>query len=165
VGGAPAPSLESLLAPRSWQGIEYRPLDPGQADARKLFDYAAVWIPSAAGEVGWGAWDNDRLTGAILLEPAGSSGMIYGPLVVETGDPIETASHLLSALLPHAQALGLETLFTRPQGLDRVWIRFGFIPVPEADLPKALKGRPGVGLFGWRGGRAVWSSRKPAGDE
>jgi len=25
-------------------------------------------------------------------------------------------------------------------------------------LPKALRGRPGVGLFGWRGGTALWSA-------
>ena len=45
-----------------------------------------------------------------------------------------------------------------PGGLDRVWVRLGFIPVPEAELPEALRGRPGIGLFGWRGGSALWSA-------
>ena len=32
------------------------------------------------------------------------------------------------------RAAGIDTVFTRPQGLDRLWVRYGFIPVPEADL-------------------------------
>jgi hypothetical protein len=39
-----------------------------------------------------------------------------------------------------------------------VWVREGFIPVPEAELPRELQGRPGLGLFGWRGGTALWST-------
>ena len=159
-------------------GIDYRPIDSAVEAARALFDYAALWAPPPAFDRGWGAWVKEgweaeggagdgveRLIGAILLEVAGPNGMIYGPVVAETGNPIEIASHLLSVLLPHAQTLGVATLFARPQGLDRIWVRFGFIPVPEADLPEALRGRPGAGLFGWRGGSAIWSSRKPAGYE
>jgi hypothetical protein len=41
-----------------------------------------------------------------------------------------------------------------------VWVRFGFIPLPESSLPPALAGRPGVGLFAWRGGSALWSLRE-----
>jgi hypothetical protein len=37
-------------------------------------------------------------------------------------------------------------------------VRLGFIPVPEAELPETLRGRPGIGLFGWRGGSALWSA-------
>jgi hypothetical protein len=90
--------------------------------------------------------------------------MIYGPVVVNHPDPFEVASQLLAATLPHATALGISTVFTRPQGLDRVWVRFGFIPVPERELPKAFKARPGSGLFAWRGGSALWS-RKTGSDE
>ena len=46
--------------------------------------------------------------------------------------------------------------------LDRVWVRFGFIPVPEVALPSALTGRPGVGLYAWRGGSALWTLREAA---
>ncbi|MFZ1059865.1 MAG: hypothetical protein WAP47_11830, partial [Candidatus Rokuibacteriota bacterium] len=96
-------------------------------------------------------------------------GMLHGPVVVPTAgaswEPVEMAARLLAALMPHATGTGIETLFARPQGLDRVWIRFGFIPVPEADLPRAFKGRPGSGLFAWRGGTALWSTRKPPGSE
>lgn len=91
--------------------------------------------------------------------------MIHGPVVVETDDPLEVAAQLLARALPQAAASGAETLFARPQGLERVWVRFGFIPVPEADLPQAFRGRPGVGLFGWRGGSALWTSRRPGADE
>lgn len=86
--------------------------------------------------------------------------MVHGPVVVEAEDPVEIATQLLAAALSHIPAAGIETLFARPQGLDRVWVRFGFIPVPEADLPAAFKGRPGSGLYGWRGGSALWSSRR-----
>jgi len=115
----------------------------------------------------------ERLVGALLLEPhetvgagpgAGATpasvGMVYGPVVVNHPDPFEVASHLLAATLPHATALGIGTLFARPQGLERLWVRFGFIPVPERELPKAFKARPGSGLFAWRGGSALWSTRK-----
>jgi hypothetical protein len=66
----------------------------------------------------------------------------------------------VAAALDHAVALGAETLFTRPQGLDRVWVRFGFIPVPESTLPVGLAGRSGVGLYAWRGGSALWTLRE-----
>ncbi|MFQ5898834.1 MAG: hypothetical protein ACE5JN_11400 [Candidatus Methylomirabilia bacterium] len=100
------------------------------------------------------------MVGALMVERSGSAGLIHGPVVVESGDPIEVAAQLLTAALPDATARGVQTLFARPQGLDRVWVRLGFIPVPEADLPPTLKGRPGMGLFAWRGGSALWSSRR-----
>jgi len=180
-----APSLDVILKPRSWQGVSYRPLTAGGA-ARDLFAYAALWVPPVSpGELGWGAWVTEderaepgerdgrgearvpaeRLLGALLLERHGSVGTLYGPVVVNHPDPYEVASQLMAATLPHATAVGIGTLFTRPQGLDRVWVRFGFIPVPEADLPKVLKGRPGTGLFAWRGGSALWSARKTGSSE
>ena len=60
----------------------------------------------------------------------------------------------------HASASGVVTLFARPQSLDRVWVRFGFIPVPESTLPPDLAGRPGAGLYAWRGGTALWTLRE-----
>lgn len=162
------------------------PLGAGAEEARVLFSYAGAWAPPPApGQVGWGARagrksvggarregerkaagsgedDGERLVGAVFLERSGPAGIVQGPVVVEGADPVEIAAELLAALLAHAGSLGVETLFARPQGLDRVWVRFGFIPVPEADLPRAFKNRPGTGLFAWRGGTALWSSRKPA---
>jgi len=101
------------------------------------------------------------MVGTLLVERSGTIGMIHGPVVVEAEEPLEVAAQLLAAALPHVTAAGVETLFARPQGLDRVWVRFGFIPVPEADLPSAFKGRPGSGLYAWRGGSALWSTRSP----
>jgi hypothetical protein len=145
------------------------------ADARRLFSYAGAWAPPASpGELAWGAWvdrnaegGEQQLVGAVLLERRGGTGMLHGPVVVvgrERFDPVEIAARLLGELLRQATAAGVATLFARPQGLDRVWVRFGFIPIPEADLPSAFKSRPGTGLFAWRGGTALWSSRKPPGN-
>ncbi|OGK86277.1 MAG: hypothetical protein A2050_03875 [Candidatus Rokubacteria bacterium GWA2_73_35] len=83
-------------------------------------------------------------------------------MVVAGADPLEIASQLVAAALDHATAAGAATLFARPQGLDRVWVRFGFIPVPESTLPAGLAGRAGAGLFAWRGGSALWSPREAA---
>lgn len=155
-------------------GVVFEPLTERAGQARRLFSYAGAWAPPPSkGEVAWGASAgreaDQQLIGALLLEPKDAAGMLYGPVVVLTPgaswDPIEIAAGLLAALVAHATASGVETLFARPQGLDRVWVRFGFIPVPEADLPPAFKGRPGTGLFAWRGGTALWSSRKPPADE
>ena len=55
---------------------------------------------------------------------------------------------------------GAVTLFARPQSLDRVWVRFGFVPVPESTLPSELAGREGAGLYAWRGGSALWTLRE-----
>lgn len=149
---------------KPWDGLAFRPLaDPGH-EARELFGFVGAWAP-AAGDVaaGWGAWDGDTLVGAELVERAGGAAMIHGPAVAAPpgSDPesaLDAAAGLATLALDWADAGKVETLFARPQGLDRVWVRFGFIPVPEAELPDALRGRPGTGLFGWRGGSALWSA-------
>jgi hypothetical protein len=74
------------------------------------------------------------------------------------------AAQLVAAALDHATAAGAGTVFTRPQGLDRIWVRFGFIPLPESTLPGRLAGHPGVGLYAWRGGSALWTLREAARD-
>ena len=84
--------------------------------------------------------------------PAGSSAPEPG------ADPLEIAEQILADILAYAGSAGVDTVFTRPQGLDRLWVRSGFIPVPEVELPADLSGRPGAGLFGWRGGTALWSA-------
>jgi len=89
--------------------------------------------------------------------------MLHGPVITvpHGADPepaVDAAADLVSRALASTEAAKIETIFARPQGLDRVWVRLGFIPVPEAELPEALRGRPGIGLFGWRGGSALWSA-------
>ena len=144
--------------------IAYRPLTGPWSEALELFRFAGAPAPAVDQiDSGWGAWDGERARGALLAERAGTSAMLHGPVVVAPSDaPPETAFEiaggLLAAVLEHAAGQGVTTLFTRPQGLDRIWVRNGFIPVPEAELPKALRGRPGVGLYGWRGGAALWST-------
>jgi hypothetical protein len=149
---------------KAWGELAYRPLTPPWDVALELFRFAGAWAPSREHiESGWGAWDGDRLCGAFFAERSGASAMLHGPVVVAPSDTapegaLEVASELLAAALQQAAAQGVDTVFTRPQGLDRIWVRHGFIPVPEAELPAALRGRPGVGLFGWRGGMALWTA-------
>jgi len=165
VGLAPGPSLASATLPRVWQGVGYRPL-PDPAAARRLFDFAAVsWPEAAAGAFCWGAHvagaGGEKLVGAIVAESADRTVMLDGPVVaVETEDALEVAAQLVAAAIDHAQALGVEMIFARPQGLDRIWIRYGFLPVPEGALPHALAGRERVGLYAWRGGTALWTFRE-----
>lgn len=161
-----APSLASATLPRVWQGVGYRPL-PDAAAARPLFDFAAVsWPPTDTPALAWGAFVSAGLAGAIVGERAGGALMLHGPVVASAAasptveDPLEVVAQLVAASLDHATALGVETVFTRPQGLDRVWVRFGFIPIPESALPEGLAGRPGAGLFAWRGGSALWTFRE-----
>ena len=99
------------------------------------------------------------------MERAGATAMLHGPVVVAPPDtPAEDvlarwpAASSAEALEPTPASAGIDTVFARPQSLDRVWVRSGFIPVPEAELPRTLRGRPGLGLFGWRGGTALWST-------
>jgi len=169
-GRAATPSLASATLPRVWQGVGYRPL-PDAALARPLFDFAAVpWPMGPDLDLAWGAFSagaaGERLVGALLGERSRADALLHGPVVrtdehaVE--DPLEVAAQLVHAVLDHATALGVTTLFARPGGLDRVWVRFGFIPVPEVTLPGALAGRPGVGLYAWRGGSALWTLRQAA---
>ena len=160
-GSAPAPTLASATVPRVWQGIGYRPLSDA-AQARPLFDYAALpWPERADLAFAWGATDGaERLIGALLVGRSGAVAMLDGPVVVAGDDPLEIAAQLLAAVLDHAAAAGIRTVYARPQGLDRVWVRFGFIPVPESTLPPELAGRPGAGLYAWRGGSALWSLRE-----
>lgn len=145
----------------------FRPLDD-PAPARALFDFAAVaWPETTDTGFSWGAFVNatGRLIGAVAAEQAAQSIMLHGPVVVAADahvQPLDVAVQLVAAILDHAVAVGAHTLFTRPQGLDRVWIRFGFIPVPEGFLPPALAGRAGTGLYAWRGGSALWSPRDVA---
>jgi hypothetical protein len=151
---------------KAWEpgGISYRPLAAPWSQALDLFRFAGAWAPSAERiESGWAAWEGEHVHGALIVERAGSSAMVHGPVVVAPPEApaetaIEMAGELLTALLRDAEGARLETLFTRPQGLDRIWVRHGFIPVPEAELPAALRNRPGIGLYGWRGGTALWSA-------
>ena len=173
-------------SPRSSPGEEltYRPIPAPDRAVRELFGFVGAWAPPDSAVIsGWGAWVGERLVGALLLEKSGSAGMLHGPVVIAPDDvraadgasappaadaptgeastgaeAIEVAAHLLSGALEDIGARGIDTLFTRPQGLDPVWVRLGFIPVPEVELPKGLRGRPGLGLFAWRGGSALWSS-------
>jgi len=178
-----APDAARTL-PRVWRGVEYRPLDDLEA-ARGLFEFAAAaWPPHPAPGWALGAWaEGRRLAGAVLTERAGAAALLHGPVVVESRlgppggarepgaaeidtDPLEVAIQLVSAAVDTATASGIETVFARPQGLDRVWVRFGFFPVPEVALPDALRGRGGAGLFAYRGGSALWSPRpEPVSEE
>jgi hypothetical protein len=107
----------------------------------------------------------ERMVGAVAAERLATAVMLSGPVVLTDDgpdEPLEVAGQLLAAAIDHATALGGVTIFARPQGLDRVWIRFGFIPVPEVALPPGLAGRPGAGLYAWRGGSALWTLREAA---
>ena len=132
--------------------------------ARPLFDFAAVPWPAADITLSWGAATAtdgaERLVGAVVAERSGTALLLHGPVVVVETEPLEIASQLVTAVLDHATATGVVTVFTRPQSLDRVWVRFGFIPVPESTLPPALAGREGAGLYAWRGGSALWTLRE-----
>ena len=132
--------------------------------ARPLFDFAAVPWPAADIALSWGAATaadgGERLVGAVVAERSGPAMLLHGPVVVVEREPLEIASQLVAAVLDHAVASGVVTLFARPQSLDRVWVRFGFIPVPEGTLPPDLAGRPGSGLYAWRGGTALWTLRE-----
>jgi hypothetical protein len=163
-------SLDDATRPRIWQDFDLHPLADA-TQARPLFDFAAMPWPDPAGVAfGWGgaATTGGALVAAVLAERAGRAVMLHGPLVTLDGsapsDPLQLASQLVAAALDHAAALGADTAFARPQGLDRVWIRFGFIPVPESALPAAFAGRAGAGLYGWRGGSALWTLRDPGGE-
>ena len=164
----PAPSLAAATLPRVWQDVGYRPLTD-VARARALFDFAAIPWPEQVA-FAWGAFlagaGSERLVGALAAERHATTAMVHGPVLdarERLSDPLELAGQLVAAAIDHATALGAATLYTRPQGLDRVWIRFGFIPVPEVALPPALAGRPGAGLYAWRGGSALWTLRELSG--
>ena len=147
-----------------WSDLAYRSLEAPWSEALELFSFAGAWAPPPGSvESGWGAWDGSRLLGALLVEPAGPAAMLHGPVVVAPSDAppeqaLDAAARLVAEGLGQAQAAGIATVFARPQGLDRIWVRSGFIPVPEAELPAGFRGRPGLGLFGWRGGTALWST-------
>jgi len=88
-------------APHTWQGVEYRPLPAGSAEARRLFAYAgAGGPPESAGELGWGAWVTEPggaagdersaiepMVGALIVERSGACGLLHGPVVVVDSRP------------------------------------------------------------------------------
>jgi hypothetical protein len=158
------PSLDDATRPRLRHDLEFRILGDTR-QAHPLFDFAAVPRPDDASVAfGWGAFPaaGGALLAVVVAERAGRAVFLHGPLVAIEGhahDPLTVATELLAAAVDHAAALGADTVFARPQGLDRMWIRCGFIPVPEAALPAAFGGRPGAGLYGWRGGSALWTLR------
>ena len=161
--GASTASLASATLPRADQGLAYRPLDE-VSRVRSLFDYAALSWPRLATLLAWGAFqpasDGEELVGGVVAEQSGRCALLHGPVVISTHEPLHVAAQLVGAIVDHAVAAGASTLFAQPQGLDRVWVRYGFIPVPEGTLPGALSGRAGEGLYAWRGGSAVWSLRR-----
>ena len=151
---APAGPPSSLPEPRLWQGVVYRPCPRGAPAVRRLFQFAGAFAPDPdPGELAWEAEAAGRTIGGVLCERHGPHGFVHGPVVVEPpagAEPLEVAAQLVAPLIDLARALPLDTLFTRPQGLDRVWVRLGFVPMPQAFLPPVLRGRPGSGLHAWR---------------
>jgi hypothetical protein len=149
-----AGSAPIVPEPRIWQGVVYRPCQGGAPAVRQLFQFAGAFVPDPEPEeIAWEAQAGDRIVGGVLCERRGVHGFVHGPVVVdppEGAEPIEVAAQLVAPLVDAARALPLDSLFTRPQGLDRVWVRLGFVPMPEAFLPAALRGRPGSGLHVWR---------------
>jgi hypothetical protein len=141
----------------------YRPLeDVGRV--RGLFDYAALpWPTHSRHLLAWGAFspasDGEDLVGGVVAEQSGRSSLLHGPVVTCAQEALQIAAALVQAILDHAVAAGASTVFAQPQGLDRLWVRYGFIPVPEGTLPDGLSGRTGEGLYAWRGGSAIWSLR------
>ncbi|PYM67798.1 MAG: hypothetical protein DMD79_00220 [Candidatus Rokuibacteriota bacterium] len=121
---------------------------------RMLFQYAGAFAPvPRPDELAWEAEAGERLVGGAVVERQGAHGMIHGPVVVEPPEgteSLEVAAQLVDALITEATAAGLDSVYARPQGLDRVWVRTGFVPMPEASLPDSLRGRPGTGLHVWR---------------
>jgi len=167
-GTGPASATSAAApTPRASQGFALRPLTHPEV-ARPLFDFAAAPWPHEAPAFAFGVWTTpgpERLVAAVLAERAGSAAFLHGPVITtEDGpdEPLDVAAQLVTTLLDHAGTTGVVTLYARPQGLDRIWVRFGFIPVPEVALPPGLAGRAGVGLYAWRGGSALWSLRQPA---
>ena len=152
-GPVAAPASRSP-EPRLWQGIEYRSCQAGAAEVRRLFDFAGAWTPAPTpGEIVWEAHVEGRLVGGVVVERHGEHGLIHGPVVVDPpagAEPLEVAAQLVAPTLEAAALQALNTLYTRPQGLDRLWVRFGLVPVPEASLPESLRARPGTGLHMWR---------------
>jgi hypothetical protein len=134
------------------------------SQVRALFEFAAWPWPPGPLAFAWGAFVGagaaERLVGALVAEGEGRALFLHGPVVLEGDEPEEIAAQLVAAALDHATALGAEMLYARPSGLDRVWVRFGFLPVPESLLPPSLTGRPGAGLYAWRGGSALWTLRE-----
>lgn len=154
VSGPAAESARGVLEPRAWHGVLYRPCPAGAGEVRRLFQFAGAWAPAVApDELAWEAEADGRLLGGVLVERHGEHGFIHGPVVVDPrsdAEPLEVAAQLLAASLAQAASVTMTTLFARPQGLDRIWVRAGLLPVPEATLPPALRARPGTGLYAWR---------------
>jgi hypothetical protein len=167
VAPASAPSLVSATSPRVWQSVGYRSLQDG-TPLRRLFDFAAVSWPEDEPCLAWAACapDSTTIIGGLVAERDADAAMFAGPVVATDAaatagsDGLEVAAQLVAAALDHIRALGIRTVYARPQGLDRIWVRYGFIPVPESTLPHGLSGRPGAGLFAWRGGTALWTLRE-----
>jgi hypothetical protein len=134
--------------------VVYRPCQSGAPAVRRLFQFAGAFAPVPdPDEIAWEAEASAEIVGGVLCERHAAHGFIHGPVVVNPPvgvESLEVAAQLVSPLVDSARALPLDALFARPQGLDRVWVRLGFVPMPEAFLPAALRGRPGSGLHVWR---------------
>src|SRR5512134_1002782 len=130
-----------LARSKAWEGLALRPLLAPGREAQTLFAFVGAWAPpEAAVERGWAAWDERRLVGALLWERAGSAALLHGPVVLspeaagsaaepsdakaEQEAAVEVAARLLSLAMDEMAPRGVDTLFARPQGLDRLWVRF-----------------------------------------
>src|SRR5260370_30123238 len=94
-GTGAAPSLSAATVPRVWQGIGYRPL-PDPAQARPLFDYAALPWPARDVAFAWGAADGgDRLIGAAVVQLSRTAAPLAGAAILARDVPLEVPAHLL----------------------------------------------------------------------
>ncbi len=148
----PAPVV---LEPRVWQGVVYQPCQSGASEVRQLFHFAGAFAPDLEpGEIAWEARADGRLVGGRALRAARRARVHPRPGGRGSSDraPSRSRSPRSSSRPSSTRRAPFRStpLFTRPQGLDRVWVRLGFVPMPQAFLPETLRGRPGSGLHVWR---------------
>ena len=100
--------------------LSYRPLTAPWEPALGLFSFAGAWAPPVEQiECAWAAWEGERAHGALIIERAGTSAMLHGPVVVAPPDAppemaLEVAGELLAGAVRHAEGAGIDTIVHAP---------------------------------------------------
>jgi hypothetical protein len=117
--------------------LEYRRFRPEESDVLpRFFLQAGYMLPVTAQDIGWGAWSDGELVGALALSSIQESWLLRGPEIVSGFRRRGVGAALLDLATPEIREI--ECYVAAYSNLVRMYARVGFRVCLPAEAPPYL---------------------------